>query len=207
MISACSKTVGNQTAEERQRLSILHSQLSFEFILNQNIDVALGEAREAIRLTPDGVEANHAMARVNQFLNNHQQVLAHYHRALKTDPDSVLVLNDFGQYLCEQGQLQLALEKFNRAARQLMNPQRMVSYTRAAACSFKFKKYDDADHYLVKALEINNSSLAVLFNLARVKYFQKDFHSAANYLERYFKITQTPSDEAQALALKLETEI
>ena len=207
LISGCSKTSGLNTLQERQRLSIMHSELSFQFLLNQNIDVAQGEAEEAIRLYRDGVEANHAMARVHQALNNHQQVLEYYRLALKTDPDSVFVLNDYGQYLCDQGQPDQALKNYNRAGRQLMNPLRMVSYTRAAACSVRHNKYNDAQHYLLKALELNPDSLPVLFNLARVSYFKRDFKSASKYLGRYFKGTQTPSAEALALAQKLETDI
>lgn len=206
LISGCSKTAGSHSLPERKRLSALHSQMSIEFILNQNIDVAQGEASEALRLYPDGVEANHAMARVHQALNNHQQVIEHYRRALKTDPDSVLVLNDYGQYLCQHGQPDRALDVYGRAGRQLMSPLRMVSYTRAAACCTKYERYSDAQHYLLKALEMNANSLPVLFNLARISYIERDFGSAGDYLDRYFKITETPSAEAVELARKLETD-
>ena len=204
LISACSKTVGSYTLQERQRLSILHSQISLEFILNQNIDVAQGEAEEALRLDPKGVEANHAMARVYQALNNTEQVIVHYRTALRTDPTAVVVLNDYGQFLCDQGNADEAMDNYNRAGRQLMNPLRMVSYTRAAACSIRHNKYNVAQKYLLKALELNVNSLPVLFNLARVSYIKQDFTSANDYLGRYFKIAQIPSAQAIALAQKLK---
>ena len=146
------------------------------------------------------------MARVHQVLENHQQVLVHYRRALKTDPNSVFVLNDYGQYLCDKGQADQAIDIYDRAGKQLMSPLRMVSYTRAAACSIKQNNYIAARHYLLKALEMNEKSAAVLFNLAQVSYSNGDASSASEYLGRYFKVAQRPSGEALLLAQKLETD-
>ena len=204
-ITACSKTTGSHSTAERQRLSNLHSQLSLEFILNQNIDVAQGEAEEALRLDPNGLQANYAMARVYEALDQPEKVVAHYQRALRREPGSVVVLNDYGRYLCEQGQTEAALDKYKRAGRQLMNPLRMVSYTRAAACLIRSHNYAQARLFLLKALELNASSLPVLFNLARASYLQEDYDSANLYIGRYFEQAQIPSQEALSLAKKLES--
>ena len=204
LVSACSKTVGSHSPLERERLSILYSQIALEFILNQNVDVARGEAEEALRLNPKGVAANHAMARVYQALNNNEQVITHFQRALRTDPNSMIVRNDYGQFLCERDRAQEAMTQFKHAGRQLMSPLRMISYTRAAACLIRHNNYNDAQMYLLKALELNSNSLPVLFNLARVSYLQNNNDRASHYLARYFNTTQTPSRDALALAKKLK---
>lgn len=206
-ILACSKTVGSHASDERQRLARLHSKLSFEFMLNENINVAQGEAEEALRLDPTGVEANHAMARVQQLLNNDQQSIHHFERALKTDPFNVVVLNDYGQYLCSKGKIDLALSKFNRAGGQLMNSQRMVSYTRAAACSINNQNFDSAQQYLLKALELNPESKAVLLNLVRINIENNQYAKANTYLKQYMKIETKPSAEALKLAQQIQSKI
>ena len=206
-ITSCSKTVGSHTNDERQRLAKLHSQISFEFMLNDNLNVAEGEAQEALRLNPTGVESNHAMARVQQLLNNESQVIYHYEQALRTDPYAVVVLNDYGQYLCANNRVQEALANFDRAGSQLMISQRMVSYTRAAACSLGNQKFDLAEKYLIKALELNPESKPVLLNLVRVNLKNNDYAKADNYLNRYLKIESQPSSEALKLATQIQTKI
>ncbi len=207
LIISCSKTVGSHAVDERQRLAKLHSQLSFEFMLNNNLNVAQGEAEEALRLDPTGVEANHAMARVQQLLNNDQQLIRHYEQALKTDPYAVVVLNDYGQYLCIQGKIDEALSKFNRAGAQLMNSQRMVSYTRAAACSINHQQYDTAEQYLLRALELSPDSKPVLLNLIRVNIKNNDYTKANTYLDQYMKIETKPSVEALKLVQQIKRKI
>ena len=204
---SCSKTVGSHATDEQQRLSRMHSQVSFDFMFNNNISVAQGEAEEALRLDPDGVEANHAMARVQQLLGNHEDVVYHYQQALRSDPYAVVVLNDYGQYLCQQGDRKKALKQFDRAGSQLMNSQRMVSYTRAAACSIASQDYDDAEKYLLRALELNPQSRPVLLNLVRVNIDKADFDKAEKYIQEYFKLEPKTSPEALKLAQQIQNNL
>ena len=206
-LSACSKTTGSHTASERQRLARLHSHLSFEFLLNDNMDVAQGEAEEALRLDASGVESNHAMARVQQVLNDKQQVNFYYQQALKADPYAVEVLNDYAHYLCQHGDVAKAFENFDLAGTQLMNPQRMVSYTRAARCSINHQRYEKAQGYLLSALELKPDSQAVLLNLVQVQLNMNQPDQATKYLQQYFDRVEKPTVKAIRLAEKLNYDI
>ena len=207
LLSGCSKTVGSHTLSEQQRLSKLHSHLAFEFLLNNNVDVAMGEAQEAIRLNSYGVESNHAMARVHESINQFDRANRHYLTALRSDPYDVVVLNDYGHFLCQRGKIEHAFEKFDTAGSQLMNPQRMVSYTRAASCAINNQKLEQAETYLLRALELNPESQAVLLNLAQVNVDKNNFNQARNYLARYLLIATKPSKTAIKLATKLKVTI
>ena len=200
---SCSKTVGSHTTDEQKRLAKVHSQVSFEFMFNNNTNVAYGEAEEALRLDPAGVEPNHAMARVQQLLGNHELIVQHYRQALKSDPYAVVVLNDYGQYLCQQGQKGKALKQFDRAGSQLMSSQRMVSYTRAATCSITNQDFGSAEKYLLKALELSPQSRPVLLNLVRVNIGKADYIQADKFLQEYYKLEPKTDSEALKLAQQI----
>jgi len=199
LIAACSSTVGSQTTEEKQRLARIHSTLAYEFMLNENASVAEGEAEEALRLNPTGVESNYVMARVQLMQGNYEQAVSYYDKALLADPYSVMVLIDYGQYLCRQGEVEHAMEKFDRAGSVMMNPRRMISFTRAASCLIGLDEYARAEYYLLKALELDPDSASVLFNLARTSYNQDDNENARVYMDRYLAQVKTPDAQARAL--------
>ncbi len=203
LLISCSKTVGSHTTEEQKRLAKVHSQVSFEFMFNNNTNVAFGEAEEALRLDPTGLESNHAMARVQQLLGNHELVVQHYQRALRSDPYAVVVLNDYGQYLCQLGQKRKALKQFDRAGSQLMSSQRMVSYTRAAACSTTNQDFESAEKYLLQALQLSPQSEPILLNLVRVNVAENDYVQADKYLQQYYKLQPKPDPEALKLAQQI----
>lgn len=196
---ACSSTAGSQTIEEKQRLARMHSSLAYEFMLNENASVAEGEAEEALRLNPTGVEPNYVMARVQLMQGRHEQAISYYDKALLADPYSVMVLNDYGLYLCRQGEVEHAMEKFDRAGSVMMNPRRMMSFTRAASCLIGLDEYARAEYYLLKALELDPGSASVLFNLARTSYNQNDIENARDYMDRYLAHVKAPDAQARAL--------
>jgi Tfp pilus assembly protein PilF len=114
-------------------------------------DQAVAALRRSLELKPDDMNALSTLALTLDGLHCYQESDSLYERALKIDPNSHLVMNNFGYSLAERGlQLDRALEMSLKAiAAEPKNP----SYLDTVGwVYFKLGKYEEARDYVAKAL-------------------------------------------------------
>ncbi len=114
-------------------------------------DQAVTALRRSLELKPDDMNALSTLALTLDGLHRYQESDSLYERALKIDPNSHLIMNNFGYSLAERGlQLDRALEMSLKAiAAEPKNP----SYLDTVGwVYFKLGKYEEARDYVAKAL-------------------------------------------------------
>ena len=177
------KTTQNKT--EEQRAAEVNLQLGVEYMQRGQDDVALSRLRKALTIDENYADAHNAIAVMYQKLGQTAMATKHYERALVLEPLNSDILNNYGQYLCQQDRVAEAEKAFLRAVDNPIYRKPEFPYTNAAICVLRHKQYDKAKKYLTKALQLKPDFDVALFQMARLLYDSKQYAEAQGYLKRY----------------------
>ena len=125
-----------------------------------------------------------ALAYYYQTINNAQQTEQAYKRALSIAPNNGDVLNNWGTYLCSQGDYVAADKQFNKALQQPQYLQVANSYENAGLCAQKNKEVIQAHHYFQKALNNNPHQLRSFVHLITIDIENKNVNQALTHIEQ-----------------------
>ncbi|MCX6132862.1 MAG: tetratricopeptide repeat protein [Ignavibacteriales bacterium] len=132
-------------------------------------DEAVKALKHSLDLKPDDINALSTLALTLDGLHRNSESDSLYERALRVDPQSHLILNNYGYSLAERGlQLDRALRMSLQAvAADSGNP----SYLDTAGwVYFRLSKYDDARKYIEKAIAAGGASATVYEHMGDIQF-------------------------------------
>jgi type IV pilus assembly protein PilF len=188
-------------ADGRRRAEV-HTALAGEYYARGNYGVALSETRLAIKDDPTYMQAYNMQGLV--FMELREDVMARqaFDQALRLQPNSAEVLNNFGWFLCTRNDTTRALEMLQRAQGDAMNPTPEKVMLSTGLCFRRIGKNAEAEEYLRRAVLIRPELIGALYNLALITYERGAMQDAENYLNRYMRMT-TPAVDGLALGVKV----
>lgn len=134
--------------------------------LKRNED-AVRVLERAVELNPRDVNTLSALALVYDELKRYEDSDRIYEEALKIDSTNHLILNNYGYSLAERGvQLERALEMAKEAVRQ--QPENSSYLDTIGWVYFKLGNYEEAERFILKAIEHGESSPVVLEHMGDV---------------------------------------
>lgn len=152
---------------------------------------------------PNLVQVHTAFAHYYETVGEPELATDSYEDALNIAPDDADTLNNFGVFLCRQGQYKAAEVQIEKAIAQPSYLLVSQSYENLALCQIEDKRFDDAQASLEKAILHNPSNADVYLQMVTLQYAKSDYKEAKVYLKRYEKATRRLSPEALALAYKV----
>lgn len=204
-IAACSTAPPQATPmEDPAKRADVHVQLAASYLQRDQIETAREELQKALVIKPDHTRANYVMAVLQSRLGKKELAEQYYRRALQADAENSEAAHDYGVFLCQNNQVEPALERFNQALSNPLYRGRVLSALRAGECLMTIG--DDparAEPYFQAALEINPNLAPALYSMAGIKYTQSNYLSARGYIERYFAVGK---DTAASLLLAYRIE-
>ena len=185
-----------------------------------NVQLGLGYLKEgdttrakrklliALAQNSTSAETHDAMAYFLEQTGTPKRARTHYLKAIQLAPNKGAPLNNYGSFLCRQGQYQLAEHYFLQA---IANPNYINTanaYENAGLCASLIPDWAKATNYLQKALDKEPNRVSTLYELSRVEAQQHHNVRAAHYIERYLALVgKYPSKAALQLALKLAQQL
>lgn len=136
---------------------------------------AVTSLKHALELKPDDMNALSTLALTLDGLHRYQESDSLYERALRMDPRSHLILNNYGYSLAERGlQLDRALQMSMQAV--AADSQNASYLDTAGWVYFMLARYDDARKYIEKAIAAGGASATVYEHMGDIqsKLGQKD---------------------------------
>jgi type IV pilus assembly protein PilF len=203
---ACTST-GPTREEDRQKLSraaATNVQLGIEYLRDGNPEVAMNKFQKAIEQDPDLPAAYDAIAVLYERLGEDELARKNFKKALKLDPDSSRTHNNYGNFLCQQGDYIEAEEHFNAAASNPLYDQIPGALTNAGVCAIRVPDPDKAEEYFHKALEYDPEYTPALQLMVRTRFQQGNYMGARGYLQRYEAIAPYNA-EILWLGVRIET--
>lgn len=195
--------VARDNAQVKQRTaSYERLSLASHRLQNGDLESAEREARAALKQDPKSAEAHTILAVVENKRGNGAQAGAYYKRAAELAPGRGAELNNYGAWLCSNGQVAESLAWFDRALAVRNYNQPGSALANAGACALKAGETARAERYLRKATELDPKNAVALAAMAELAYGQGDYFEARAFSER--RLGAAP---ANASALLLASQI
>ena len=130
---------------------------------------AIKSLKHSLELKPDDLNSISTLALTLDGLHRYQESDSLYEHALRLDPRSHLVLNNYGYSLAERGlQLDRALQMSLQAV--AADPENASYLDTAGWVYFRLAKYDDARHYIEKAIAAGGASATVYEHMGDIQF-------------------------------------
>jgi tetratricopeptide (TPR) repeat protein len=136
--------------------------------MDQN-ELAITALRRSLALKPDDMNTLSTLALTLDGLHRYEESDSLYERALKLDPQSHLVMNNYGYSLAERG---LQLERALRMSLQAIDaePNNDSYLDTVGWVYFKLGRYDEAHKYISKAITAGGASATVYEHMGDIQF-------------------------------------
>lgn len=171
-------------ATRRQEAARVHTDLGQQYLSQGKLEIALEKLTKALSYDSGYVDAHTVIAVLYENIGDSAKAGEHYKRAAQLKPKGGAELNNYGSFLCRQGQFAEAQTYFDRALADPFYQTPGIALTNSGTCLLKAGKRDEAQKALRLALEHNPEDGETLLQLASVSYEKGDYLSARGFMQR-----------------------
>jgi type IV pilus assembly protein PilF len=193
----------NLQAQDKLSAAELNVRLGQGYLQQNRLELALDKLKKAIVLDPKLPSAHTVIAVLYERINDLENARLHYKRAVDLSPRAGSVLNNYGTFLCRQGEYELADRLFEKALADPFYETPAVAHGNRGQCAVDWGKLDLAEDQLRQSIQKNPSGAAGLLALAHVYLIKKDYMKGRAFIQRY-EAEEKPSAEGLKLALEIE---
>jgi tetratricopeptide (TPR) repeat protein len=150
-------------------------------------DEAIKALKHSLELKPDDINAISTLALTLDGLHRYQESDSLYERALRLDPQSHLILNNYGYSLAERGlQLDRALQMSLKAI--AADPGNASYLDTVGWVYFMLVKYDDARNYIERAIAAGGASATVYEHMGDIQFKLGQKEKAEEFWKQALKL-------------------
>jgi len=180
-------------APQRQQVAEANLNVAVEFLRRGNYEGALERLDRAREAEPRNAFIYSMYGLVYQRIGDTEQAEKNFRRSLELDGDRPENLNNYGQFLCQQGRAEEAEKLFLEAAQNRLYATPEIALTNAGLCAQRGGDIARATDFFNAALTANPGTAAALLALAEIQYDAEDYPAARKLFERFLKsAAQTP---------------
>ena len=193
-------------AGEQRNPARINAELGVRYMQQNRLDVALAKLKRALEQDPALPEAHHYIALLYDRLGSPELARKHFHQALSLSPKDPALLNNYGVFLCEQGQYKQAIEHFLQTLTVVEYRRPDEAYENAGLCALRIPDRSLAGDYFRRALEANPMRASTLYQMMKLNFEEGRYDQARNFLKRYERVARH-SPSSLWLALQLERKL
>jgi len=201
LLPACVSVDNKPTNTEKA--SAINVQLGIGYLQQNKLELANEKLLKALRYNPKSAAAHNAYAMLQDRLLIKDKAANHYEKATSLDPKDSQAANNYGAFLCRNGQEAKSEIYFLRALKNPLYKTPEYAYTNAAICLIKIGNKDKVRGYLSKALAANSNFSIALVTMAKLEFDDKSYNKAKLYLDRYHLVAR-PGAKSLWLAIRTE---
>ena len=170
-------------AEPKERARI-RTELAFAYFQERQMAVALDEVRTALRDDPNSAQAYNVLGLIQMDLGDTVRADEAFTRALRIEPNSPDVNNNYGWFLCRTKRERQGIPYFLNALKDPLYQSPSKPYTNAGLCSLQIDDLAAAEGYFSRAFSLDPGNPMVAFQLARIYFKRDDLPRADFYTQR-----------------------
>ncbi len=164
-------------------------QLGIAYLQRGELQKAHESLHKALKFNSKEADAHAVLGELYRRTREGEKADRHYQAALKLRSTDSNIMNNYAQFLCQQGRTEEAKRYFLQAAENPLYGFPEVPYTNLARCLSGQGKLDQAELFLRKALQQDATMPGALLQMARLQYNAGDLREAQAYIERYSSVT------------------
>ena len=181
----------------------IYLQLGVRYLDLNKLEIAKQNLLLALDKDPNNAQIQNAYAFLCEKLEDYPKAKEHYLMALGISPDAWSIQNNYGRFLCEQGDRQQGLEILKKAFATPLNDKPWIAITNAGRCQLDTQMQNNALSYFEKALFHNSNYAPALLEMQKLSFNAGDYGVAQTYFKRYLDVgAYTPA----SLWIAMETE-
>ncbi|WP_154223118.1 type IV pilus biogenesis/stability protein PilW [Marinicella rhabdoformis] len=193
----------NIPADSKEMLNVRMGVAYFE---RGDYDTALEKLKRALSYNSKLAIAHSAIATVYATLNAQLDAERHYKLSVKYGPKDPTILNNYGTYLCQKGEYELALSYYEKT---LANPFYKTPETvheNMGVCLVQSNQHSKAEPHFRKALQYNSKLPVSLYNMVVVSSAKGDYMKARAFLQRLQNVAAL-DERILKIGYEVETEM
>ncbi len=204
MLSACaSQSPPPQFDSNPHEAARLNAQLGAQYLRSNRLQLAKSKLDKALRQDPENADAHAIHGLLSMRLNEPSAARDHFETALDLRPGDPQILNNYGTFLCGEGDYDAGIERFIEAAENPLYETPAYAYANAGRCARQAGDIDAARAHLRHALDLDGRMATALYDLAQLELDRGRPSRAREYIERYHDVA-TPAPESLWLAVRVE---
>ncbi|MCL9774911.1 type IV pilus biogenesis/stability protein PilW [Vibrio methylphosphonaticus] len=155
LLVGCVTVDGSKTNVQKDPIAIAESRIELGLGYMQQGDYARAKQNfeKAIEHAPKYYRTGLTLAYYYETVGDIKAARKAYERASNAHPNNGTILNNYGTFLCKQGDYYHADRYFNQAIKQPHYYQVSASYENAGLCALKANDVKRAENYFIKALD------------------------------------------------------
>ena len=157
-----------------------HTELGAAYFQQNNMEIALEEFNEAIKVDASYSLAYNGLGLVYAALGQVNEADANFKKAIQLEPNNSESHNNYGSFLCGHQRYDESIVQFLEAVKNPLYGTPAVAYTNAGICSVRKNDIKSAELYLQRALQIDPLNHTAAFSLAQIQFNRGDAKGAKN---------------------------
>lgn len=198
---------GNRnTVRDTDRIAVVNVNLSIEYMRQGDYKRALDKLNYCKEVKPDYAPTYNVLGLLHQHLGEFTQAEINFRKSIELDNGNPDFINNYGQFLCNQGREVEAIEYFLEAAKNPLYDTPEIPYSNAGTCAYKYSQIDKAVSYFEKALSFNPYIPTTLIQMSEIRYSKGEHLPAREYLDRYIDLSSHTA-KSLWLGIRIESEL
>lgn len=154
---------------QNQRAAMYNTQLGLAYLAQGDRPRAKRKLLMALDEDPKSPHVNAAMAYFMEKTGAMSEARLYYRKAVRIAPRNGAQLNNYGAFLCRNGQYALAEAYFLKAVKDVEYEHTAGAYENAGLCAVAIPDYAKAKKYFTQALEQDPSRQESLYQLVNIE--------------------------------------
>ena len=184
----------------------LRAELAAGYYERGQMDIALQELAEAIKLDPTNAKIYNVYGLVYATLGQDALAAQNFRRALELAPNDSEFRQNWGWYLCSHGQAREAIPEFEMALRNPLYKSPEIALINAGRCAGSLGENQRAEAFFKRALSVSPNNPQAAFSLSQLAYREGRLAEARALMKPVMQQTN-PAPEALALGVCIERKL
>jgi type IV pilus assembly protein PilF len=184
----------------------LHIDLGAGYYERGQMDIALDELNEAVKLDPNSANAYNIFGLVYSMLGETAKAEQSFQKALQLAPQDSDIHHNWGWYLCTHGRAREAIPEFEQAIRNPLYKTPEIALINAGKCSVSIGDIANAEIYFKRALSASPNNPNAAYGLALIAYKASRFGEARGWMRPAVQ-QANPAPEALYLGICVERKL
>ncbi|MGH8427820.1 MAG: type IV pilus biogenesis/stability protein PilW [Gammaproteobacteria bacterium] len=159
-----------------------NTQLAYGYMREGHMDIAQQKLATALQQAPHLAFVHNTLAFYYEQVGDKNRADQQYKLSLQYDPNDPNTFNNYGAFLCRNGEYRASLNYFSRAAADLNYNTPDAALVNAGICALKIPDQKLAQQYFQQSLAINSDSVQALWQLGLLFFEQGNYSAAHSYL-------------------------
>lgn len=202
-LAACSSTP-EKSEKSTRKAAETNTALGRNYMDRGQYEIALEKLKRAVAYDKSYAPAHTLLGVLYETIGKTEDAGKEYKLALHYDPENGSVNNNYGAFLCANGEPESADQYFLTAIEDPFYQTPAIALANAGSCALERNDLDKAETYLRQSLEYDSQLGTALLPLAEIGFRQGSYLKARAFLQRY-EAQGVMNEESLSLGYQIET--